>query len=497
MIHLLISREYPPCTYPMGGIGAYVRRIARLLAERGETVHVIAERWQGAPLAREVLVDGRLTVHRVWTSRPIGDSRTPHADADLLEAMAASPFPAQAFSWQAAMLAERLVESERVDVIEAQDYEAPLYYFLVRRALGAGPSRRPPCFVHLHTTHEQVCRANGWSIDTPQARLMKTHEDDAIRAADALLAPSRFLARETERSGGLPTGSIVTMPYPIGDVPLVERTIDTWTTGTICFVGRYEARKGLLEWVPAAIDVASRRPGLRFEFIGADTPLAENDAGSSVRSTLQSLVPAHLRRAFVFSGPVDQPLLWRRLGAARIAVVPSRWENFPNTCVEAMCSGLPVLATPNGGMAEMVQDGVTGWVASSNTPADLALTLARALTTTPDAVAEMGRRASESIRAQCDNARTVDAQLEFRRALVRRGPGRSMAAPAGTRPTLPTPDSIATGLADEAATKRSGSPRWTMIRRVARSARQALSSPVYTANWLLWQGWRFLRRVRR
>lgn len=65
MKHLIVSREYPPASYTPGGIGAYVANIARLLAERGEIVHIIGERWPGAPNERETFLDGRLIVHRI------------------------------------------------------------------------------------------------------------------------------------------------------------------------------------------------------------------------------------------------------------------------------------------------------------------------------------------------------------------------------------------------------------------------------------------------
>jgi len=65
MKHLIISREYPPAPYPPGGIGTYVANIARLMADQGETVHLIAQRWEGAPNAREVAHDGRLIIHRI------------------------------------------------------------------------------------------------------------------------------------------------------------------------------------------------------------------------------------------------------------------------------------------------------------------------------------------------------------------------------------------------------------------------------------------------
>lgn len=491
MTHLLISREFPPCTYPMGGIGTYVRHIARLLAEHGETVHVIAERWVGAPRATEVLLDGRLVIHRVWTTRPLEGSSTPHKDADVLEALSASPFPAQAFGWQAACLAERLVASTSIDVIEAQDYEAPLYHYLRRRGRGLGPSAQPPCFVHLHTTYEQVCLANAWPVDTPHARLVKQQEDSAIRAADALLAPSRFMARHTETQYALEPGSITTVPYPVGDVPMLERAAETWRSGTIVFVGRYEARKGLFEWVPAAARAAARWPGLRFAFIGADTALAGEARSSSVRTTLESGLPPNVRHAFAFHDAVPQQRLWDHLRGARIAVVPSRWENFPNACVEAMSSGLPVLATPNGGMVEMIDDGVTGWIAESNSADDLARTLERALGVSADGLAAMGGRAARSIREKCDNARTVERQLEFRRTLVKTGAGRSRHLdPVDDRGLTTAADTDTEPVANWSqppVSPRAPLGRWAHIGSAA-------ANPAYTAWWLLWRLRRLARR---
>ena len=63
MKHLIISREYPPA--PSGGIGTYAAHIARLLAERGETVHVIGQLWEGADVSVEESCNGKLIVHRV------------------------------------------------------------------------------------------------------------------------------------------------------------------------------------------------------------------------------------------------------------------------------------------------------------------------------------------------------------------------------------------------------------------------------------------------
>src|SRR5215813_14237919 len=137
--HLFLCREYPPAPYPPGGIGTYVYQVTSLLARAGETVHVIGHRWDGAPRPVSESVGRRLIVHRVALDQPIPDRwALPGSAGDELvrRGLLASPFPSQAFSWQAALLAERLIEREGIDVVEAQEWEAPLYYLQLRRALG-------------------------------------------------------------------------------------------------------------------------------------------------------------------------------------------------------------------------------------------------------------------------------------------------------------------------------------------------------------------------
>ena len=90
MVHLIISREYPPTAYPPGGIGTYVRTIAHGLASRGETVHVIAQRWPGAARPLEQFESGRLLVHRVALDAPLAlEDAQPGWDASVLAALPA------------------------------------------------------------------------------------------------------------------------------------------------------------------------------------------------------------------------------------------------------------------------------------------------------------------------------------------------------------------------------------------------------------------------
>jgi glycosyltransferase involved in cell wall biosynthesis len=58
-----------------------------------------------------------------------------------------------------------------------------------------------------------------------------------------------------------------------------------------------------------------------------------------------------------------------------VFVLPSRAEGISNTILEAMASGLPVIATDVGGNAELVVHGVTGFLVPAGEPAAIAARL--------------------------------------------------------------------------------------------------------------------------
>jgi glycosyltransferase involved in cell wall biosynthesis len=80
------------------------------------------------------------------------------------------------------------------------------------------------------------------------------------------------------------------------------------------------------------------------------------------------------------------------IGAADLLCLPSRNEGMPNVVVEALASGVPVVATAVGGLPDVIVEGENGFLAPSGEASALAGALWRALSVTWD-VARITRSA--------------------------------------------------------------------------------------------------------
>jgi sugar transferase (PEP-CTERM/EpsH1 system associated) len=114
-------------------------------------------------------------------------------------------------------------------------------------------------------------------------------------------------------------------------------------------VGRLDPVKDHLRLIAAFRSVVARRPDALL-LIAGDGPLRDDLRGAVEAAGLQGSVRLLGERA-------DVP---RVLAALDVFTLPSIAEGISNTILEAMASGLPVVATNVGGNPELVEDGVTG-----------------------------------------------------------------------------------------------------------------------------------------
>lgn len=122
-----------------------------------------------------------------------------------------------------------------------------------------------------------------------------------------------------------------------------------------------DRRKGMRELEQAFAQIA-HVPNLKILTLGGNC------------SRLQGNMYRHL-------GPLHDPeKICEAYNLADIFVIPTLQDNFPNTVIEALASGTPVVGFATGGVVDAVEDGMSGLLAPTGDVAGLAQNITRALT---------------------------------------------------------------------------------------------------------------------
>lgn len=212
-------------------------------------------------------------------------------------------------------------------------------------------SRRLPIVVSFHGADAGV------DMDKPAWRMAM---QEVLERADAILTRSESLASELKTLGCDPEKiTIQRTGIPLNDWPIVERNVPEDLSWRIVQSGRLIEKKGHDTTLRAFAKLREVFPAAKLLFLGSG-PLED---------TLKSLAnELGIGKATTFAGFVDQVRVRSEYDWAHLYVHPSRTaadgnqEGVPNSMLEAMATGLPVVATRHGGIPEAVEDGKSGFL---------------------------------------------------------------------------------------------------------------------------------------
>lgn len=401
-----------------GGIARYVDNFARALGPAGHEVLVLARTREplDRQIARGVRIVGIVPDYErrdeiVASPRPDDHPAYPFNVMDYWPAL----------SYQFEREVSRLaLEMGPPDVIEAQEYVALPYYLQQRKLIEHGPLARTPIVVHMHSAYFELMKIN----QGPRFRLpdywVGQMEKFCILAADALLCPSYYLTRSVRAEFEQPL-EITTIPLPF--VADYDAPISEGRRGEIVYVGRLEWRKGVPNLVRACDRLWAAGHDFNLSLVGGDTQFAPRGVtiGTMLQNRYKRWIDAGRLRLL---GQVRHTQVRDLVRSAWAAIVPSHWENFPNTCIEAMAAGQLTIGSREGGQAEMIaQDGENGLIFDWNVAGDLERTLVRALEMDGAERVRIARNGQRRIRSLCEPAAVLPRRIEhFERTIAAHRP---------------------------------------------------------------------------
>ena len=344
-----VTDEYPPITPHFGGIGVAFQAEAEWFAGQGHQVSVAGFSVDRKP--HESVINGvRVAMlHRRGTPKLRAIS-----DRFRLARQVAAQF------------------GQEPGLTICADYSGPL----LTRPAGH------PLVVQLHGCGTLNAIACG---KKPKWRT-RFFERRTLRVATAVRSVSRFTAENTMKALGVRVRRLEMIPNAFNPSVFKPRKAGA-VSNEVLFVGKLSiAVKGVLVLCHAMVPVFESVEHATLTLVGHDGI----ELGKSVRAQCLEAIPSRFHSRVSFIERLPREGVASKMAEAALLVAPSIIEGFPFVILEAMASGLPVVASNRGGIPEMVVGGKTGVLADPAKPAtftEAILTLLR----DPEKAARMGK----------------------------------------------------------------------------------------------------------
>ncbi len=410
----LLSQQYPDPNgrelAPPGGVAVWTKALAEAMAKAGHEITVIARAAaDGEAHARfETAGDAGVWVHRVAAGPGAGPLRRDGLLAGLPASVAR---PCQATAQEVG----RITPRRRFDLVMG-----PLWDLEPAALLDRGAA---PVVVSLHTACAQMRPYKPeWTEAYRRAHVDRVvaGERRLLARAPHVLANSAAAARDIAAALDLPElpRRAMVIPHGLPDLASGVRPAERPDGVEILFVGRLEPRKGVDVLLAAIPQVLAAVPNARLTLVGED--VSPPGAQSWSDGFMARHAQAPWRRRVRFEGALSRADLLARYAACDVVVVPSRYESFGLTALEAMVFAKPCVASDAGGLAEVMVDGETGLLVPPGDAGALAEALLRLVRDAGlrRSLGAAGRRRYEACFTAADMAQA--AELWFRGIIASR-----------------------------------------------------------------------------
>ncbi len=340
-----------------GGLGSYLNRIARVLKEMGHEPEIFVRR-AGTNVSDVINHDGVRVEHvAVATNRAM--RLLGKIDRRLFSSPWGGSMDYLGTALGLARALERRHDEKPFDFVQSTNCGASGLF--VRNL----PNR--PHLIRL-SSHRELW----WKTDKRFGlglRVMIWMERRCVCRSDIAYAPSRFLADYCRQSGWREDVHVVRPPMFLEAQPNYALSKDLPSKYLIHF-GQIGPRKGS-EVLAKALPLAwQQEPDLKMIWAGNPVMQGDYERCHSMWGIASSNV--------FWLGALRKDMLYALLKGADAAVLPSLVDNLPNTVIESLMLGVPVIGTKGASIDELVEAGKNGELVPMDDEKALADSLVRA-----------------------------------------------------------------------------------------------------------------------
>jgi glycosyltransferase involved in cell wall biosynthesis len=331
-----------------GGLGTYLARMVKLLVARGHEVEVFVT----ASTHPAIISYEGARVERVPSFWRI--SRCVHLGLKLFRLRSVRRgLELYLNAWALSRAMEARHSVHRFDIVQSADF----------LAVGLTVKRRDERVhvVRCSSAADLYNQADGSRGAVERVR--EVLERLAIRRAERAYAPSFAIANHYGEKHGLSV-SVLRPPVAVEQCPSDNLNWNHLGRFFIHF-GQLNRRKGTLCLIEALKTVFAAEPTFRIVFVGADC--------CNVSTFLDTL--GAFRSNVVLMQPMEKSSLYSLLRSAEAAVLPSLVDNLPNTVIESLLFGIPVIGTRQSSIDELVEEDITGELVPAGDSGCLAKTI--------------------------------------------------------------------------------------------------------------------------
>ena len=250
-------------------------------------------------------------------------------------------------------------------------------------------ARNVPCVLVVHVFQAAMNRVRGIEERT----MSLVAQEVALEEAAAVIATSKAVEAELLEMYPKLQGRL--QQLDLGTHRVAEKC-RTFFVPTVVFSGRFDSIKRLSLLLEAMEKVIQVHPEARLLILGGNPGNAKLDR--RWRRRLASEISTDLQERTEVTGWLSEDELWQRLGDASIIVVPSLYETFGLSLLEAMARGLAAVVSPAGGLARLVEHSESGYLVDSADPEPWSKAIL-SLLETPERTLAMGELARQRVEA--------------------------------------------------------------------------------------------------